>query len=268
MPAPAHSPPGAPSLLPREHGAWGQLVFPLATGLAVGRPGAAALLLAAAAVAAFLGHEPALVLLGQRGARTRDAHGRRALRAAIGAAVAAAALAAAGLALAPAEARVAGMPALTLGAVALALAGARLERTTAGELVVAAALAACAAPVALAGGAPARVAWSASAAWLAAFASVVLAVRAILLRARTKGAVDRRPLAALGAAAIQGLVVVMAAHGAIAWGAALAIVPVSAGAAVLAVAPVRPQRLTAVGWGVVGASAATLVVLVVALRGA
>src|SRR5512144_1851394 len=87
MPAPAESPstgaPAAPgpSLFPREHGAWGQLAFPLATGLNIGRPGPAAFLLCAAVVAAFLGHEPLLVVLGQRGHRARDAHGRRALRA-------------------------------------------------------------------------------------------------------------------------------------------------------------------------------------------
>ncbi|MCX5731351.1 MAG: YwiC-like family protein, partial [Deltaproteobacteria bacterium] len=37
------------SLLPREHGAYGQIVMPLLCGLALGRPGAAAWLLAAGA---------------------------------------------------------------------------------------------------------------------------------------------------------------------------------------------------------------------------
>src|SRR5512138_2855214 len=69
-----------PSLLPREHGAWGQLAMPLVTGLALGRPGATALLLTAGVVLAFLAHEPLLVVLGQRGKRVKDALGVRAMR--------------------------------------------------------------------------------------------------------------------------------------------------------------------------------------------
>lgn len=272
MPHPAESPstgpppPRAPSLLPREHGAWGQLAFPVATGLALGRPGAAALLLAAAVIVAFLAHEPLLVFLGQRGTRTRDAHGTRARRAALGAGVAAAALAAAGVWLAGADVAIAGMPALTLGAIAVAAASARLERTTGGELVVAAALGACAAPIALASGAGPREAASASVAWIAAFSAVVLPVRAVLERARTKGAEDPRPLAALAVLGIEGVLVVSAAHEVIAWAVPLAIAPVIAAALAVTVLPVRPRRLTAVGWSVVAASAITLVALVAALR--
>jgi hypothetical protein len=253
-------------LLPREHGAWGQLAFPLATGLALGRPGAASLLLCAGAVAAFLAHEPLLVVLGQRGVRARDARGRRAARALAGAALGAAGFAAAGLWLSEAEARLAAMPALTFGAVAVASASARLERTTAGELVVAAALAACAAPVAIAAGATPVAARSGAVAWLAAFSAAILAVRAVLLLARTKGAVDRRPLAALAIAGIQGVALVAAAHGAIAWAGAVAILPVVATALAVTVLPLRPQRLTAVGWSIVGASVATFAALVVGLR--
>jgi len=58
-----------PSVLPKEHGAYGPLLFPLLTALTVGRRTPSALLLGAAAVCAFLTHEPLLVLLGQRGPR-------------------------------------------------------------------------------------------------------------------------------------------------------------------------------------------------------
>ena len=272
MPAPAKSPPTggapapAPSLLPREHGAYGQLAFPLATGLALGRPGAAAFLLCAAAIAAFLAHEPLLVVLGQRGSRARDAHGRRALRALLAAGLGAAGFAGAGLWLSDPETRLATMPALALGGAAVVAASARLERTTVGELVVAAALASGAAPVALAAGASRAAAWSAAAAWLAAFAAAMLPVRAVLLRARTKGEVDRRPLAALAVVAIQGVALVLATHGTIAWEAALAILPVVAAALAVTALPVRPQRLATVGWTIVGASVATLAALVAGLR--
>jgi len=65
--------PGRPlSFWPREHGAYVQLLGPLACALLFGPTRAQAFLLAAAACAAFLAHEPVLVLLGRRGARVRS----------------------------------------------------------------------------------------------------------------------------------------------------------------------------------------------------
>jgi len=49
-------------MFPKEHGAYGQLLFPLATSLLVAGVTGAALLTAVAACAAFLSHEPLLVL--------------------------------------------------------------------------------------------------------------------------------------------------------------------------------------------------------------
>ncbi|MDE3154816.1 MAG: YwiC-like family protein, partial [Acidobacteriota bacterium] len=94
-------------MLPREHGAYGQLLFPLVTALALGRPGAAALALAAAAIAAFLAHEPLLVLLGQRGTRAARERGPEARHWFTGLAAMAAIAGAAGVRLAPQAARVA-----------------------------------------------------------------------------------------------------------------------------------------------------------------
>ncbi|HEX9049060.1 MAG TPA: YwiC-like family protein [Anaeromyxobacter sp.] len=268
--APPGAPPSAPapSLLPREHGAWGQLAFPLATGLNIGRPGPAAFLLGAAVVAAFFGHEPLLVVLGQRGGRARDAGGRRALRALAVAGIAAAALAVAGLWLSGPSARLAVLPALTLGAAAIVAASARLERTTAGELVVASALASCAAPVALAGGATTLAARSAALAWGAAFTAAILPVRAVLQRTRTRGDVDVRPLAALAVIGLQGVAITAAAHGVVAWAGALGILPMFAAGLAITALPLRAQRLTEVGWAIVGAGVATLLALVYGLRAA
>lgn len=53
-------------LVPREHGAYGQLLLPIATTLIIGRPTAPALAIAAAAVFVFLIHEELLVLAGGR----------------------------------------------------------------------------------------------------------------------------------------------------------------------------------------------------------
>ena len=72
----AHSSPR--SLMPREHGAYGQLALPLLTALFSGRPTAAAFLYSTAAVFAFFAHEPLLVLLGQRGSRAFRELGARA----------------------------------------------------------------------------------------------------------------------------------------------------------------------------------------------
>src|SRR5262245_4761900 len=61
------------ALVPHEHGAYGQLLFPMITALAIGRPGTAAFAWAAAAALVFLAHEPVMVLLGQRGPKaSRD----------------------------------------------------------------------------------------------------------------------------------------------------------------------------------------------------
>ena len=59
------------SLLPKEHGAYGQISFPLVAAFAVGGVSAGGLLIASALIAGFLAHEPALVMLGLRGPRAK-----------------------------------------------------------------------------------------------------------------------------------------------------------------------------------------------------
>ena len=240
--------------------------MPLATGLALGRPGLVAILLVVAVVLAFLAHEPLLVVLGQRGLRVKDALGVRAARrlALLGACAAACGVAA--LALAPAPVRLAALAPALLGAPVLPLVAARLEKTFAGELLVAAALSACAAPVALASGAPPSWAWGAVVTWFLSFAAATLPVQATLLWARTKGAQERRPLAAAGATAIGLGALAGAAAGPLPWPAALAVLPTAVAAVVVALARVRPQQFTRVGWSLVGASVAALAVLLVGFR--
>ena len=68
------------SLLPREHGAYAELAFPLLTGVALGAPSLPVLALASAAVAFFLANEPVAILLGARGGRIKDQQGQRAKR--------------------------------------------------------------------------------------------------------------------------------------------------------------------------------------------
>ena len=61
------------ALLPKEHGAYGQLAFPAVTACASSGVTAATLLLIGAIVGGFLAHEPILILSGRRGERVRVA---------------------------------------------------------------------------------------------------------------------------------------------------------------------------------------------------
>ena len=61
-----------PSLLPKEHGAYAELAFPLITGLALAVPSLSALALGGAAVLLFLLNEPVAILLGARGKRLKE----------------------------------------------------------------------------------------------------------------------------------------------------------------------------------------------------
>ena len=57
--------------LPKEHGAYGQVTFPLVAAFGVAGMSTAGVLLSVAVVAGFLAHEPAAIVLGQRGARVK-----------------------------------------------------------------------------------------------------------------------------------------------------------------------------------------------------
>src|SRR6188474_1875399 len=67
------------TMLPREHGAYGQLLFPLGAALAIAGVHPSGMLTATAAVAAFVAHEPLVLLLGGRGARARREQRRQAI---------------------------------------------------------------------------------------------------------------------------------------------------------------------------------------------
>ncbi|HET8540877.1 MAG TPA: YwiC-like family protein [Anaeromyxobacter sp.] len=253
------------SMLPHEHGAWGQLAMPLLTAFAIGGPSPAAVALAAAVVLAFLAHEPAIVLLGQRGRRARDEDGDRARRWLVATGGLAVLAGGAGVALAPPVARLALIVPGALGVAVLALLLARREKTVAGETAVAAALAAAGAAVALAGGADPADALVAAIVWTLGFAAATLAVQVILVRVRSKGARDpgRRHalLAALLAAAAVGLSLA-GLPAALAW----ATLPTAVLSIAVCLARFSPRRLRELGWALVASSTLTLVILVVGLR--
>lgn len=252
-------------MLPHEHGAWGQLAMPLLTALAIGRPSPSAALLALAVVLAFVAHEPALVLLGQRGARVLAEERGRAVRWLAWTAAPAILSGGAGAALAPAPARAAlGIP-LALGAVVAGLVVRRREKTVAGEIAVLAALASASLAVALAGGAPLRSAAAAALAWLLAFAAATLAVQVVVVRVRSKGRRDPGRRHAVLAALLVALGAALSAAG-LPRALALATLPTAALSVAVCLSRVSPKRLRELGWAIVGSSALTLAILVAGLR--
>jgi hypothetical protein len=252
------------SLAPREHGAYGQLGFPLLTALLAARPRAASVLFALSAVALFLAHEPALVAFGRRGQRVREEEGRRARRMLLLALTSGAGLGAAGLWLAPHPARVgaavaAALAALLTGAVALGI-----EKTLPGELIAAAAMTSAALPVLAAEG----ISWSGSVsiwgAWLFGFAAAVFPVRTVIVehkdREESRGVRLTGTLLAIASAAA------LAIAGELSPPLVLADAPLFLAALFVAVRPPPMKQMTRAGWTLMGAGALTAGAMVTVLR--
>ena len=253
------------SLLPHEHGAYGQIALPLVCALGLGRPGVAAGLLAAGAFAGFLSYEPLLVATGNRGKRARDEDGARALRLAAGLLSVAVALAAAGFALASPGARLASAVPPVLAAGIALLVRLELERTVAGEVAVATALSSAGFPVAVASGVLPATAAAAWLAWTLGFAATTLAVEVVLTRARAPA---RDPgLPAAGAVLLlQGTATALWAVGAVPWAVPAAVAPLALASLMVILLRIPARRLRVVGWTALAGSAAALVVLLVGLR--
>lgn len=254
------------TLVPHEHGAYGQLAMPLLTALAIGRPSVSAVALAIAIVLAFVAHESLLVVTGQRGKRALEADGPRARRLLSLLVAGTLVSGAAGVLLAPPGARLALVLPIGLGAVVAWLVVRRLEKTTLGEIVVAAALSSAATAVALAGGVPVAAALGCWTAWVVSFAAATLAVQVILVRARSKGKRDPGVLyaalstvlatAAFGVVRVTGMPTETA----------IAMLPTVLLSITVCLAAFSPHRLRELGWTMVGASALTMVILIVGLR--
>jgi YwiC-like protein len=254
------------TLVPHEHGAYGQLAMPLLTALAIGRPGLASIALTASFVFAFVGHESLLVVLGQRGKRALEADGRRARRLLAVLGGLSAFSGAAGSMLAPAPARWALLVPAALGLVVGWLVLRRLEKTTAGEMVVAGTLSSCGLPVALACGAPLVRAVSSSLTWFLAFAAATLAVQVVLVRARSRGSRDPgRAYAAIAGTLLAGAFAAVPLAG-LPRAAPLALAPSALLSAAVCLTRFSPKRLRGLGWAMVGSSLVTMALLVAGLR--
>jgi len=266
-PTTARRPAPGGSLLPREHGAYAGILFPLLTALLLGRPTAVQLLWIAGCVAVFLIHEPLLILLGERGRRSYSKQGARARKAVR--ILAALAVAAGGLGwwLAPAAARHALFLPLALGALLLRLILTHRERSLAGEILACLTLSSVVIPIALAGGVSWRAAIIAGAVWCVVSGLATLTVRATI--ARAKQTANHRQLvyatialsvAALVAAFLLALVNLLPAL------AAAAILPVVLVAVVFSIMHLHPRHLRAMGWSLVGCNLIALIALIIGLR--
>ncbi|MCU0803725.1 MAG: YwiC-like family protein [Burkholderiales bacterium] len=248
---------------PREHGAYAELLFPIASGLVLGRPGFVAFGFAIAAVLLFLANEALLVALGFRGGRLREELGAAARRHVAMLVVIAAIVGLGALYLGSPRVRLLALAPVALGAVLVPLVFAKRLKTLGGELLAVAAFAAIHLPVGAASGLEGVALWGPVAVWLASFASGTLAVHAIKARQQ------RRDPGLTGAARVFSIAVAISAAVAAAassewrWLGVAAFVPCAA-VAVVNFLPIRTKALKTLGWSLVGANLVALAVLAVA----
>jgi hypothetical protein len=252
--------------LPKEHGAYGQLTLPLVTALAAAGVSAGGLLLTVGAAAAFVAHEPAAILLGQRGVRARREHRGTALRFLWAcAAIAAVAGAAAFLAMDREHRWSLAVP--LLPAVLLAIATARdREKSWYGELAAALAFAGAAVPVSMAAGASLAAAAAVAIPFALMFMTSTLAVRTVILRVRAGGneratATTRRGVFALTGAAAT-ILVWLAAEEILSAATLVSASPGLFASCAISAYPPPPARLRVVGWTLVAVSVLTAVLVI------
>lgn len=257
-------------LLPGEHGAYGQMLFPLVTSVIVAGPDPASLLLAAAVIAGFLAHEPFMLLLGFRGVRAaRDAH----RDAVAGLTIFGTLLVICGLwgvAVMPHAARWSVIVPLVPALFLLSEAASGREKAWPAEVAVAGALSLTSIPICMAAGAPFGVGAMIAVAFLVNFVLATLGIRVIILRVRAGGNLRA---ASATRNAVFALAVIAAVAGVAAVGgrwapvpAVAALVPGLVSAVLVAWQAPPPSRLRAVGWRLVGMSTLIALMLIVSFR--
>lgn len=251
-------------LLPREHGAYGQLLIPglAALLLSFSRAGA---WLAVSFALVFLLHESLLILMGQRGPRAALQDGRRARWQAALLSVAFVPTFAAALAGMNPAARWALLLPGGLAAIMLALIVMRQERTTAGELHAAAALSSGSVPILLAGGASLHAAAAFWLVWLVTLLAATLSVRGVIAWARRRQAGQLRAAALMAAAgmAVCGFLAHRLHLPAHLW---VSLLPAGLLTLRFLQWPPAPRHLRRIGWAWMAASLIILLLLVTVAR--
>ena len=256
-------------MLPREHGAYGQVILPLVTAFGVAGLSAAGVLFATAVIASFLAHEPALVLLGLRGPRAKRELRGPAMRWLAASLVVGAAAASGALAVISPAVRwsvvVPLVPALLL---TIAVVSGR-EKSWYGEVAASLAFAGTSVPISMAAGASIATALALAIPFVRLFVASTLAVRVVILQVRRGGdreAATTTRRAAFLVAGCGATVLTWAALGNVLPGSVLAAAaPGLATAVVVAAKPPSPARLRVLGWTLVAVSIATAAIVIVAV---
>jgi hypothetical protein len=259
-------------MVPREHGAYAELLFPMVSVLLGGAPSTSTWLLAIGAVGAFLANEPLLVLFGQRGRRMQREDSDRARRALLLFSLVALGAGTVGLVLASTQVRYAVVVPLLLGVTLVMLAIQGLERSMFGEGLAAVALSSIAIPLGLSAGLGRTVTLSVALLWLTTSILGTAVVRLTVARTKAKTDQDFRRVAFKRGVLIAccALVIVVGVVGLTGSRDGLSIfaaaVPVAL--VVLGVAALRPtaRRLRLMGWSLVAANLASLIAVVTTLK--
>ena len=259
-------------MVPREHGAYAELLFPIVTVFLGGVPTTSTWLLAIGAIACFLANEPLLVLFGQRGTRTKREESERAKRALLVFGLVALGTDIAGLLLAaPVVQYAVGVP-LLLGVALVMLAIQGLERSMVGEALAASTLSSIAVPLGLSAGLDLTLTLAVALIWLVTSLLGTAVVR--LTVARTKAKSDEE----LARVRFERALLVLVCLAVIAVGVAApygtrvglwilaAAVPVAVVVLVMAVLQPTARRLRLMGWSLVAANLCSLIAVVTTLK--
>ena len=259
-------------MVPREHGAYAELLFPIVTVFLGGSPTTSTWLLAIGAIAAFLANEPLLVLFGQRGTRTKREESDRARRALLIFGLVALGAGVAGLVLAPTVVQYAVVVPLVLGAALVMLAIQGLERSMVGEGLAAATLSSIAIPLGLSAGLDLTSTLAVALIWLVTSLLGTAVVR--LTVARTKAKTDeelarvrfKRALLVLVSLAVIAVGVAAPYGSQVGLWVLAAAVPVAVVVLVLAALQPTARRLRLIGWSLVAANLCSLIAVVTTLK--
>ena len=259
-------------MVPREHGAYAELLFPIVTVFLGGAPTTSTWLLAIGAIACFLANEPLLVLVGQRGTRIKREESDRAKRALMMFLLVGLGAGIAGLLLATTAVQVAvGVP-LILGAGLIMLAIQGLERSMVGEALAASTLSSIAIPLGFSAGLGFTPTLAVALIWLLTSLLGTAVVR--LTVARTKAKTDaelsqvrfKRWLLTLACLTVIA-VGVGAPYGArVGLWVLAAAVPVAVVVLVVTILQPTARRLRLMGWSLVAANICSLIAVVTTLK--
>jgi hypothetical protein len=259
-------------MVPREHGAYAELLFPIVTVFLGGAPTTSTWLLAIGAIACFLANEPLLVLVGQRGTRMKREESDHAQRALLVFFLIALGTGLAGLLLAPTAVQYAVAVPLLFGVALVMLAIQGLERSMVGEGLAAATLSSIAVPLGLSAGLGLTTTLAVALIWLVTSLLGTAVVR--LTVARTKAKTDRdlervrfkRGLLVLVCLAVIAVGVAAPYGSRVGLWVLAAAVPVAV--VVLAMAILQPtaRRLRLMGWSLVAANLCSLIAVVTTLK--